>query len=250
MFYINALAHQVFLLLFYFAWKKINIRRLKTPTNELVKKNLIIAMLLGFVFDFFGYFFWLWLYESRNIIEYAVVVLATWIISTPVMMAVYIDIEGLLEKIIFKPMKFNINRKIYFILFFISGIIFSFQGYLRFRDLQNNITPQFFIIMLIAGIIAEESLLGILRVETMFDKILAGKYLVPLTIVIAGFFVGLIWELFNTQFRLWTYYNLPPGDILGIPIYVVGFYGVINYTYYNFCKIYNTSPFLSRGKPI
>jgi hypothetical protein len=203
---------------------------------------MLIAGVLGLFFDLLGWYLALWYYESSSFPEYLLIILSTWIFSTPVMMAVYIDFQEILAGFKFPSIKIKISKLIYFVIFVISGLVFCIQAYFRLTDLQNNITPQFFIIMLISGMLAEEALMGLLKVRNLFDRVVSGEYLTIFTIIVAGFFVGLIWELFNTQFRLWTYTNLPPGDILGIPIFVVGFYGTINYTYYNFCQIINAAP--------
>lgn len=235
MIYLRALLHAIFVFGLLYIWRKID---KKQDYKNYLKVSLILGIPLGLGFDLAGcVLFKLWRYTSSNIFEYTAILLATYVVITPVLIEAYNFIEGISEKLVKIKLINSLSRLFYLSSLTISAISLLSLSYNR---IQNNNSPApttFFILTFSFLVLLSDSLLGLFGEEGTLTKFLKGHLLSPLSILVSGLISGFLWEIFNLYVRLWTHENLPSGKLLNVPIYVILFWGTLNLAYVTTGKV-------------
>jgi hypothetical protein len=235
MIYIRVLLHLVFVFGLLFIWQRID---KKQDYKSYLKVSLILGIPLGLGFDLFGVvLFKLWRYTSCNIFEYIAILFGTYVVITPVVIEVYNFIDSISDRLLKIELINTLSRYFHTLLLVISIISLILLSYHRIQTKNSPAPPSLFFLMFFSLVLFSNALLGILGEEGAITKFLKGHLLSPLAIIFSGIISGLIWEVFNSYVRLWTYESLPIGELLNVPMYAILLWGTINLAYITAGKI-------------
>lgn len=232
--YLKIILHIIFIITITQVWYLIDKKRD-------YKRYLLICIFLGIpiglLFDFLANFvFHLWYYQSENIIEYLLTLVATYIVGAPLMIE---TLEFFRER--FFIFRINSNVKLtntyYIVTFLVATIVLAFAAVTRFQESDTTASIYFFIICFVSLLFISDSILKLFRSEGLITQFLHGYFFTPLAIIISGTLVGVLWEIFNTNIRMWYYNNIPSDYIFGIPTIVIFFWGTLNLTFWTGGKV-------------
>lgn len=228
MIYIFSIIHLVFVLMMFVAWKfvdhKLDYRRYWLIT-------LVIGSLGTFIYDFTGVFiFNFWEYSSTNIFEYLFIAFCTYVVATPLFIETINFLRSKLGEIKL-PIEIRLNRMLSGVIATLFSILIFYVLLLAYNKQITLDLKLFFILFVAITLTMDLVSYAFKSIGGPFLDLLDGKILSPLSIVLSGFFCGFLWEIINLLFPLWTYKNLPPENILGIPIVVILLWGTLNAGY-------------------
>lgn len=213
----------------------------KYDYKNYIKISLTVGLLAAFIFDFFGTIvFQFWGYNSSNLFEYFAITLSTYVVATPLLVETFGFILNLSSKL-----KLNFNFSFSRLTSVIGIFIVTIIGYaLVFLKIFELIAADlfFFAGMFIIITLWLDFLLHIYTEERgVIYRFLNGEVLAPFVIILSGFLCGFLWELLNNFIPLWSYKNLPEGNILEVPLVVVLLWGILNLSYWTGAKLFYSS---------
>lgn len=213
------------------------------------KNYLILSIILGLIggiaSDIFGVvMFKLWEYPIAAPTEYLLFILIfAYIVSVPFILETTLWVERQLRKVKFAT--FNEPHKlVYWVLLALSvagtAIASSYQ-------LQRGGTVEewFIPLLLVFATILTGSILSICKVQNFLSDTFQGRFLTFFTPLLAGLITGLAWEILNSRIVLYGITNVPPGDFIGVPVFALLGWGVLNTAFYGVAKFMEV-PFMKR----
>lgn len=228
-----SLLHAIFVLgLLFLWWQWDKIRDYK----NYVLLSVAIGTPIGLIFDFVGInIFKLWSYPSTDWLDYPFILIGTYIAAVPLLIET-------LAYFLQQQQRWQIRTKLkvtnwYYLLSAGIGICYLGTTIARHVNLASRVTLLEYALLFFCLLVISDALLHFLHEPGLITRFLSGEWLIPIAVLASGILSGFMWELLNTQLRLWTYTDLIGPHIAGIPLVVLIFWSTLNITYWTAAKI-------------
>lgn len=206
--------------------------------------SIILGVVAGIISDVFGVvMFKLWEYPISASAEYFLFILIfAYAVSVPLVLETTLWVEKKLQSVQFASIK--VPAFVYWVVLAASTAL---TGVIAIYQLQRGgvVDPWFVPALVVLAALFTGALLTLVGVEDNFlRKALVGRFLSILTPFASGLITGLIWEFLNSRVILYSITNVPPGEFIGISIYPLIGWGVLNVGFYGTAKFITQSRFM------